>query len=154
VISTKHFVADLVVGIRPLTIISPSSELTGCSALVKLATSSHFAATAEGVNESSVLQTAPCPFSIVTSEARRRHTFRPFVPHLRDEAGAQLKDSAVDVGALGVSVTRRVCRGLILTFWAVRTPTSGAMNSGFNPLSMSGGRMVSVIADAAIWAAV
>jgi hypothetical protein len=32
---------------------------------------------------------------------------------------------------------------------AVKTPTSGAMNSGFRPLSMSGGMMVSVIADAA-----
>ena len=35
------------------------------------------------------------------------------------------------------------------TFLAVKTPTSGAMNSGFSPLSMSGGMMVSVIADAA-----
>lgn len=32
---------------------------------------------------------------------------------------------------------------------AVNTPTSGAMNSGFSPLSMSGGMMVSVMADAA-----
>ena len=36
-----------------------------------------------------------------------------------------------------------------LTFLAVSTPTIGAMNSGCNPLSISGGMIVSVIADAA-----
>ena len=38
-----------------------------------------------------------------------------------------------------------------LTFFAVNTPTKGAMNSGLSPLSMSGGMMVSVMAEAAIY---
>ncbi len=39
---------------------------------------------------------------------------------------------------------------LLLTFFAVSTPTKGAISSGLRPLRKSGGRTLSVIADANI----
>ena len=78
-------------------------------------------------------------------------TPRSFPTHFGKETGAELKDTSRDIGALRTHHLPRVhLYTSLLTFFAVRTPTSGAMNSGFNPLSMSGGIIVSVIADAAI----